>query len=93
MIITATNAFQGTIDLSAGERLQEDNPTEKIPFRLYMKPGETVEVDDKFYTLRNIQGALSLGYIQVTVEYTRVFVGTAEPTNPAINDVWIDTNP
>ena len=93
MIITALNTFQGTLDLSSGERLQETNPVEKIPFRLYIKPGQTVNVEDQFYTIRNIQNALRMGYIQVTLQYTRVHVGTTQPPYlPAINDIWIDTN-
>jgi hypothetical protein len=91
MIIHATNAFQGILDLSAGERLQEDNPVEKIPFRLYMKPGDTVTVEDHFYTLRNIQNALRLGYIQITLQFTRIHVGSVPPPNPGLYDRWVDT--
>jgi hypothetical protein len=65
MIIKALNTFSGILDLSALERLQESNPCEKYPFRLYIRPGEAVEADDKFFTLTSIQNALKLGYIQV----------------------------
>ena len=65
MIIKALNTFGGILDLSAMERLQESNPYEKYPFRLYIRPGESVEVDDKFYNLTRIQQALSLGYIEI----------------------------
>jgi hypothetical protein len=92
MIITATPALQGILDLSSGERLQEDNPVEKIPFRLYLKPGQTVTVEDHFYTLRNIQNALKAGLIQITLQYTRMHVGPVPPTNPALLDIWVDTN-
>jgi len=65
MIIKALNTFSGILDLSALERLQESNPIEKYPFRLYMRPDQVVEVDNKFYTLASIQNALRLGYIQI----------------------------
>lgn len=65
MIIKALNTFSGILDLSALERLQESNPFEKYPFRLYVRPGDIVEVDDEFYTLTSIQNALRLGYIQI----------------------------
>ena len=90
MIITATNLFTGTLDLSAGERLQEDNPLEKQPFRLYIKPGETVTVPDQYYVLRKIQSALQLGYIHVTLQYTRIHVGVTPPAYPGLYDLWVD---
>ncbi len=65
MIIKALNTFGGILDLSALERLQESNPIEHYPFRLYIKPGESIEVDDKFYTLTRIQSALNAGYIEI----------------------------
>jgi len=65
MIIKALNTFGGILDLSALERLQESDPLEKQPFRHYIRPGETIEVDDKFYTLTSIQNALRLGYIEI----------------------------
>ena len=65
MIIKALNTFSGILDLSALERLQEFNPFEKYPFRLYVRPGDIVEADDEFYTLTSIQNALRLGYIQI----------------------------
>lgn len=65
MIIKALNTFNGVLDLGALERLQESNPCEKYPFRAYVRPGDVIEVDDKFYTLLSIQNALRLGYIQI----------------------------
>lgn len=65
MIIKALNTFSGILDLSSLERLQESNPFEKYPFRLYMRPGESVEVDDRYYTLTSIRNAIDLGYIEV----------------------------
>lgn len=65
MIIKALNTFSSILDLSALERLQESNPYEKYPFHLYIRPGEVIEVDDKYYTLTSIQNALRLGYIQI----------------------------
>jgi hypothetical protein len=65
VIIKALNTFSGILDLSALERLQESNPCEKYPFRLYIRPGQVVEADDKFYSLTSIQNALRLGYIQI----------------------------
>jgi len=66
MIVRALYTFAGVLDLSAMERLQEGNPCEAYPFRLYIRPGEVVEADDKFYTLRRIQDALRLGYIEIS---------------------------
>jgi len=65
VIIKALNTFAGILDLSALERLQEPDPFEKQIFRHYIRPGETIEVDDKFYTLTSIQNALRLGYIEI----------------------------
>jgi len=65
MIIKALNTFSGILDLSALERLQESNPYEKGNFRHYIRPGETIEVDDTCYTLTSVQNALRLGYIQI----------------------------
>jgi len=65
MIIKALNTFSGILDIGALERLQESNPCEKYPFRLYMRPNEVVTVDDKFYSLASIQNALRLGYIEI----------------------------
>ena len=65
MIIKALNTFHSVLDLSAMERLQEGNPCEQYPFRLFMRPGDIVTVDDKFYNLIRIQDALKLGYIEI----------------------------
>ena len=65
MIIKALNTFSGILDLSALERLQEQDPIEKYPFRHFIRPGESIEVDDKFYTLTSIQNALAGGYIEI----------------------------
>ena len=65
MIIKALNTFASVLDLSAMERLQEGNPCEHYPFRLFMRPGDVVTVDDKFYSLIRIQDALRLGYIEI----------------------------
>jgi len=60
VIIKALNTFGGILDLSALERLQESNPIERQPFRLYIRPNESVEVDDEYYTLTRIQEAMNL---------------------------------
>lgn len=65
MIIKALYTFAGLLDLSSQERLYESNPLERIPFRLCIRPGESVVVDEKFYSLISIQNALRLGYIQI----------------------------
>ena len=65
MLIKALNTFSGILDLSSLERLQESNPIEQIPFRHYLRPGNIIEVDDKFYTLVSIQNAIRMGYIEV----------------------------
>lgn len=65
MIIKALFTFSGILDLSALERLQEQSIFEQYPFRLHMRPGDIVNVDDKFLTLTSVQNALSLGYIEI----------------------------
>jgi len=65
MIIKALFTFEGILDLSSLERLQEQSIFEKYPFRLNMRPGEVIEVDDKFFSLISVQNALSLGYIEI----------------------------
>ena len=80
MIIEALNTFSGILDLSALERLQEADPLEKVPFRLYIRPGESVTVNDKFYALTRVQEALTLGYIRIGN------LSTAPNRNPALVD-------
>lgn len=65
MIIKANKNFSGILDLSSLERLQEDNPLERLPFHLTIKPGQLIEVDDKWYNLKNIQSSLKIGYIKI----------------------------
>ena len=64
MIIKAKN-FAGKLDLSTREGLQEDNFFEKEPLRLTISAGQSIEVDDKYYTINNIQSALKAGYIEI----------------------------
>ncbi len=66
MRITATSTIPGRIDLSALERLHEDNPIEREPFRASISRGESIAVDDKYYTLTNIQRALKLEWITIS---------------------------
>ena len=90
MIITANNNFSGYLDLSAMERLKESNPLESIPFRLSIRAGESVTVDDQFRFLHNIQEAIKAGYISISSHtILRFHVGTTPPSNPQINDVWV----
>jgi len=94
MRIRAKNNFTGFLDLSAEERLQEKDPLEKCDFRLTIKPGQTVTVDDKYRFLHNIQSALAIGYIEIlSHEALRIHVGTTAPDHPSVNDLWVDTNP
>ena len=65
MIITASHTFRGMLDLSANPTLEDLNELEALPFHLTMKSGQVITVDDKFYSLRNIQGAIKAGYITV----------------------------
>jgi hypothetical protein len=65
MRITATVTIPGRIDLSALERLHEDNPIEREPFHASIGVGESIIVDDKYYTLINIQRALQLEWITI----------------------------
>ena len=65
MIIKANTNFNGVLDISAMDTLQEVNDTEKDYFRIGIRPGQIIEVDDKWYSLRNIQTAVSAGYIEI----------------------------
>lgn len=65
MKIKANTNFKGILDLSSREELYNKNPIEGLPFRLTIKPGQTICVDDKWYTLKNIQSALKTGYIEI----------------------------
>lgn len=65
MIIKALNTFVGVLDLSAMERLQEANPYEKCSFRISLRPGQSVEVDDGYYGLASIQNAMRMGYVEI----------------------------
>jgi hypothetical protein len=66
MRITATATIPGRIDLSALERLHEDNPIERESFHASISVGESIVVDDKYYTLINIQRALQLEWITIS---------------------------
>lgn len=81
MIIKAKRTFNGILDLSSLERLQEDNHMEALPFRLTIKPGQLIEVDDKWYTLTNIQSSLKAGYIEI-LDYKQQNPFTAEISVP-----------
>ena len=65
MKIFATNKFKGSLDLSSKEDFHNKNPIEKLPFRVTIKSGQTITVDDKWYTLHSIQSALKIGYIEI----------------------------
>jgi hypothetical protein len=65
MIITVNKVFAGTLDLSALERV-EDLGVDKLPFHLIVRPGQVIEVDDRWYNLVNIQSSLKAGYITIT---------------------------
>lgn len=95
MRIRAKTNFTGVLDLSTQERLGESNPLEAETMRAYIKPGETIDVDDKFFYTLNIQNALRLGYIDVLYlnRKTVVWVGTVPPDHPDLNELWVDTNP
>ena len=68
MLIETTPLFtSGRLDLSANPTLQDLIEIEALPFQLVMFPGQSIEVDDKFYDLRSIQGAISAGFITVTM--------------------------
>lgn len=66
MIITGTNLIVGKLDISSLERIQEHNPIEAVPFRIAIKANQSIEADDKFYTLQNIQSALKAGLITIS---------------------------
>ena len=65
MIIKATPTCPAYIDLSSLERLQEENTQEAKAFRLTLRRGQTVTVDDQWYVLVNIQASLKAGYIEI----------------------------
>jgi hypothetical protein len=85
MRIKANNNFAGALDLSSMERLSEENPIERLPFRLSIRPGQIITVDDKWYTLQNIQSSLRLGYIQI-LDYELV-VKVDPPTSPTSDGI------
>ena len=66
MRITATSTIPGRVDLSAHERLHEENPVERLPFHATISTGESIVVDDKYYTLEAIQNALGREWITIT---------------------------
>lgn len=65
MIIKATSICPANVDISSRERLSDKNPVERLPFRISIRHGQTIDVDDKYYTLENLQNALKLGYIEI----------------------------
>ena len=66
MKITATNNFVGLLDLSSLARLHEQNPVEGLTFHLQIKPNQIIYgIDNKWYTLWNIQQALIKHYITI----------------------------
>ena len=67
MIITGLNTIYGKLDLSALQRLQEDNPIENASFHLAIKAGDVVEVNDKYCGLISVQNALKLGLIEIQI--------------------------
>lgn len=66
MLITATATIPGRIDLSALERLQEDDHLEKEPFHAHIGPGEQITAADRYYRLTSIQAALNRGWITIS---------------------------
>lgn len=56
----------GILDISSQEALQVYNESE--PFRLALKPGQVVEVEDHWRKLKNIDNAITCGLLEV-VEY------------------------
>ncbi len=66
MKITATSIIPGIVDLSASERLYEENPIERDPFRVSIRPGQSITIDDKYYSLESIQRALKLEWITIS---------------------------
>lgn len=81
MIIKAKRNFNGILDLSSLERIREDNHLEAYPFRLTIKPGQLIEVDDKWYTLTNIQNSLKAEYIEI-LDYKQQNVFSQEVLTP-----------
>lgn len=67
MKITAKNTFRGTLVLASLGGQRSSNPIEKTPFRIILKPGESIDnIDNSFYTLKSIQDALELNWIEIT---------------------------
>jgi hypothetical protein len=71
MILRALHT-SGVLDISSQEALQVYNELE--PFRLSLKPGQVVEVEDHWRKLKNIDNAIVCGLLEV-VEYNYSRVG------------------
>ena len=82
MIIKALHNFPGGLDLSSQEILQDSQASiEQLQFRLTIFPGQSIEAEDKWYPLKNIQSALNLGYIQI-LNYNSETIYDYEITTP-----------
>jgi hypothetical protein len=66
MVITTTEKLESFIDLgSTGQRESEDLVEGEV-FNLILGPNQSVEVEDQWYPLINIQSAWNAGYIEIT---------------------------
>ena len=95
MIITGENTIIGTLDLSSLERLGEKSSIESYPFHVTMKSGYSVEVEERFCALKSIQGALSLGYITLTMTWNdcdNIFIKSIPGYDPTKKQVLANIN-
>lgn len=83
---------KGFLDISSQEPYQGEIP-EMIPFRLTMRPGQVVEIQDEYRNLRNIDSAIRSGLLEV-LNYNQsdgsivVNAELKKPYNPMVlNDI------
>ena len=87
MVIKALHTA-GFLDISSNESLGLDNTNtvEKEPFRVYLTPGQTIEVEEKWMALRSIKNALNSGLISIefsdSVGYGQSFSKTTTVVSP-----------
>jgi hypothetical protein len=70
MKIRATNLLKSRLDLSSQEQLGGPEIEDNEVFRVTIGPNQTITVNDKWYPIANIQGALRAGLIEI-LEYKK----------------------
>lgn len=87
MILRALHA-RGILDISSQETHPGgDSIVDTIQFRLSLKPGQTVEVNDEYRSLKNIDSAINAGLLEVVSYNSDVDSGVAqEELNESVVD-------